>query len=153
LHEAAIKKIMFELDQIQTLIDSYDDLIQKATKEMPNLIELTALAAVLHSFYNGIENIFQIILKKIDRQTINSSKWHKELLLAMSEQNAQRNAVISIKTMLLLPQYLSFRHFYRHSYSFYLNWEDMKPLINSLNAIWDDFLIEAKEFLTQLDQN
>ena len=144
---------MFELDQIQTLIDSYDELIQKATKEAPNLIELTALAAVLHSFYNGIENIFQIILKKIDRQTINSSKWHKELLLTMSEQNAQRNAVISIKTMLPLSRYLSFRHFYRHSYSFYLNWDDMKPLINSLNEIWDDFLIEAKEFLTQLCQN
>jgi len=144
---------MFELDQIQTLIDSYDELIQKATKEVPNLIELTALAAVLHSFYNGIENIFQIILKKIDRQTINNSKWHKELLLAMSKQNAQRNAVISIETMLLLSQYLSFRHFYRHSYSFYLNWDDMKPLINSLNEIWNDFLIEAKEFLTQLGQN
>jgi len=138
---------MFEFNQINTLLESYDELFLIVKNQTPNLVELAALASILHSFYNGIENIFQIILKKIDQQVINDPKWHKELLRKMSERTPQRDAVISVGTMLLLSQYLSFRHFYRHSYSFYLNWNDMQPLVNSLNEVWDKFSKEFNEFL------
>ena len=32
----------------------------------PDLVEITALASVLHSFYNGLENVFLSISKAVD---------------------------------------------------------------------------------------
>jgi len=151
LHENTIKKISFEIKQINTLIDSYQALFLKVEESSPDLVELAAFASILHSFYNGIENIFQIIIKKVDHETIDDVQWHKEILRKMSEPNKKRDPVISIDTMLLLTQYLSFRHFYRHSYSFYLNWIELQPLVRSLNKIWKRTTSEIKDFLTTLE--
>jgi len=151
LHEITIKKIKFEINQINTLLESYQDLLSKVENEAPDLIEIAALASILHSFYNGIENVFQIILKSIDNQIINASSWHKELLKLMTVPNTKRSVVLSLQTMYLLSQYLSFRHFYRHSYSFYLNWKEMKPLVLSLRNVWEDTSVEIKTFLKSLE--
>jgi len=150
LHENAIKKIKFEIKQINTLVDSYQALFSKVEESSPDLVELAALASILHSFYNGIENIFQIIVKKIDLEIVDDAQWHKEILRKMSEPNKNRGAVISIHTMLLLSRYLSFRHFYRHSYSFYLNWIELQPLVRSLTRIWNSTSNEINAFLETL---
>ena len=46
--------------------------------------------------------------------------------------------------MSLLLEYLGFRHFYRHSYSFYLDWDLLSKLIlpieNTWNAVKKDFI-------------
>jgi len=68
----------------------------------------------------------------------------------MTEPNKNRGAVISMQTMLLLSRYLSFRHFYRHSYSFYLNWIELQPLVSSLNGVWKSASNEIKAFLATL---
>jgi len=151
LHENTIKKINFEINQINTLLDSYQTLFSKVEESSPDLVELAAFASILHSFYNGIENIFQIIIKKIDLEIVDDAQWHKEILRKMSEPNKKRDSVISISTMLLLSRYLSFRHFYRHSYSFYLNWIELEPLVKSLNKIWKNTTSEIKVFLTTLE--
>jgi len=39
----------------------------------------------LHSFYNGLENIFKLIAKKIDEQNPTSERWHIELLDQMAK--------------------------------------------------------------------
>lgn len=150
MHENAIKKIKFEIKQINTLVDSYQALFSKVEESSPDLVELAALASILHSFYNGIENIFQIIVKKIDLEIVDDAQWHKEILRKMSEPNKNRGAVISIHTMLLLSRYLSFRHFYRHSYSFYLNWIELQPLVRSLTRIWNSTSNEINAFLETL---
>jgi len=150
LHENAIKKIKFEIKQINTLVGSYQDLFSKVEKSSPDLVEIAALASILHSFYNGIENIFQIIVKKIDLDNVDDAQWHKEILRKMTAPNKNRGAVISMQTMLLLSRYLSFRHFYRHSYSFYLNWIELQPLVSSLNGIWKSTSNEIKAFLATL---
>jgi hypothetical protein len=47
---------------------------------VPDIIEKSAMALLLQSFYNGIENILIIIVKYFDGKLPNSSKRHKELL-------------------------------------------------------------------------
>ena len=47
-------------------------------------IELSALAAMLHSFYNGIENILKRIALELDDPMPGGESWHKELLDCMT---------------------------------------------------------------------
>ena len=70
-----------ELQQIEKLLSEYDDLIESSRSIAPTLIEYTALGAVLQSFYNGVENIFQTIGKRVDGQIPAGESWHKDLLL------------------------------------------------------------------------
>lgn len=59
-------QIEFEIKQIDELFQSYSVLFSRVQKKTPNLIEITAVASVLHSFYNGLENIFLTIAKGLD---------------------------------------------------------------------------------------
>ena len=86
----------FEIQQIDELFASYNDLIEKSKGEEPTLIELTALGSVLHSFYNGIENLFKTIGKNIDGKLPTSHHWHSELLKQMTEDTNNRVPVISL---------------------------------------------------------
>lgn len=63
LVEKVISQVKFEIGQIDHLFESYADLLEQAQKKAPDLVEITAVASVLHSFYNGLENIFLSIAK------------------------------------------------------------------------------------------
>ena len=56
------------------------------------MIEKSAVALLLQSFYNGIENILIIIVKYFDARLPNSSKWHKELLEKAFEESGKYRA-------------------------------------------------------------
>jgi hypothetical protein len=53
------KQINVELEQLAHLLNTYQPLFKKCLSESPDPIEISALAAMLHAFYNGIENIFK----------------------------------------------------------------------------------------------
>ena len=53
------KQTAVELEQLDRLIETHRPLLTKCASETPSNIELSALAAMLHSFYTGIENIFK----------------------------------------------------------------------------------------------
>ena len=61
LHEKVASKVDFEIGQIEELLASYSELLKRSQTETPNLVDITALGSVLHSFYNGLENIFLTI--------------------------------------------------------------------------------------------
>jgi len=67
LVDRIISQVKFEIGQIDQLFESYADLLEQAQKKAPDLVEVTAMASVLHSFYNGLENIFLSIAKGIDQ--------------------------------------------------------------------------------------
>ncbi|MFQ5633116.1 MAG: hypothetical protein ACE5I1_30480, partial [bacterium] len=53
---------------------------------------------------------------------------HKELLNQMGlEITGVRPAVLTDDLVADLKDYLEFRHFFRHSYSFYVEWDEIKP--------------------------
>lgn len=146
-----IKKIKFELNQIENLLSKYKDLINKCEDEKPDLIELTALASVLHSFYSGVENIFSLIAKNIDNNSPEGENWHKELLIQMQKENDERNKVISENIKDDLVELLAFRHFYRHSYSFSLDWKEMKDIVLNLFETWERVQKDINKFIESLE--
>lgn len=99
---------------------------------------MTILGSVLHSFYNGLENIFDIIAKNIDESVPTGNKSHQELLHQMASANSMRDEIIDEHLYLKLREYATFRHFYRHAYSFQLNWEKMKPLVENIHTVWGE---------------
>src|SRR4030042_3854253 len=100
---------------------------------------MTAVASVIHSFYNGIENIFIIISKNIDKTVHSEFNWHTALLNSMAADNKKRIAVISAGLNEQLEEYLAFRHFFRHSYKFKLEWEKIESLVKNLFTVWNKF--------------
>ncbi len=122
------KQVEVEREQLQRLLESCRGALKKGASTPPTDMELYALAAMLHSFYNGIENIFKRIAEEADGQSPHGQAWHRELLDLMSRPGKARSAVISESLVERLDAYLDFRHFFRHSYVFHLRWDRMKIL-------------------------
>lgn len=142
-----------EISQLDELLKKYSGLIHKIRKEEPDLIEVTACASVLHSFYNGLENIFLCIVKRIDRNVPTGVRWHRELLEQIGKAILGKNRVLTNNTINLLIDYMGFRHFYRHSYSFSLEWEELEKLIVPIYDIWQQIKDELELFLDRLETN
>ena len=142
-------QIIFEIKHIDEFFASYADLFSRVQKRAPDLVEVTAVASVLHSFYNGLENIFLAIAKGIDKAVPSGEQWHRELLMQMADTNPKRGPVLSQETVQDLAKYLAFRHYFRHSYSFFLDWKEMKVLVEPL----EDNRIGLKDRLMKFLEN
>lgn len=147
LDDRALAHIERELRQIEDLFRAYRTLLSKASINEPNLVELTALAGVLHSFYNGVENVFQTIAKRVDEQMPTGANWHWELLHLMARKTDNRLPVVSPETIDRLEPYLGFRHFVRHAYSFRLDWTKMEDLVLELDEVWAIFRQDIRIWL------
>lgn len=132
------EQIEFKINDIDKLFLEYDLIFRKIEVEEPDLFDMTILGSVLHSFYNGLENIFEIIAKNIDNSVPTGNKSHQELLHQMASENGIRDKIIDEELYSKLKEYATFRHFYRHAYSFQLNWEKMKPLTYNVHSIWKE---------------
>ena len=42
---------------------------------------------------------------------------------------------------------ITFRHFYRHAYSFQLNWNKMKPLVDNVHSVWEKVKMSLNSLL------
>ncbi len=146
-----VSHIKFEIDQIDQLFNAYTELLERSQKSTPNLVEITAIASVLHSFYSGIENIFLSIAKGLDENVPEGSQWHRDLLLRMTQRTPKRIPVISDEMAQKLSEYLGFRHFYRHSYSFFIQWDEVEKLVIPLRNIWTQLKKELSLFIDSLN--
>ncbi len=121
-------------------------MLSQTANQPPDLIQTTALASVLHSFYNGLESIFVTIAKEIDGELPGGDRWHRDLLEQMGRENEKRTAVLSSILLAELQSYLAFRHYYRHTYSFFLRWEELRELVLPLPAVWERTRIALEKF-------
>jgi hypothetical protein len=145
-----LTQVPFEMSQLDQLLAVYADLLQRATQHPPDLVEMTALASVLHSFYNGLENIFLSIARHYDQQVPTGDRWHRELLAQMAHPTPTRAPVLSAELVGTLTEYQGFRHFYRHSYSFFLSWDKLKPLVGRIHPTWHTARTELDAFLNTI---
>ena len=146
------EEIKNELALIDELFLSHALLLKKVKRVEPDQIEISAVATVLHSFYNGIENIFKRIATRIDNDFPRSEYWHQELLEQMTTENKNRKPVISNELSEKLNLYLGFRHFFRYSYSFQFKWHKMKELTLELSEVYDDFRKVIETFIEDLKE-
>jgi len=74
-----------EREQLQRLLSGISGLLTKCRTTALTEIELTALAATLHSFYARIENIFKRVAVELEGEPVRGDAWHRELLLRLEE--------------------------------------------------------------------
>lgn len=115
-----------EFENIDTVVSELFSVVS-AGKSDYSIAELAAIATFLHNCYNGIENILKRVLLSGDVKIEDTPTWHKDLLKASTNIG-----IISNDLYVILSDYLSFRHFFVHSYSFTLKWEELKPLVDGI---------------------
>ena len=151
MFKEVIKRLRFEITQIDKLLSVYSDLLDRADKDAPGLVECTAIASVLHSFYNGVENICLVIAKKFDKNVPNGAHWHAELLHKMRATTLKRPPVLTEQSYDRLTEYLGFRHLFRHVYPFHMEWERLEEPVQSLVSVWRQLKTEIEAFLSGLE--
>jgi uncharacterized protein YutE (UPF0331/DUF86 family) len=124
-----------EIEQIQQALDMIP-------AKLDNLapLELAGLGSVIHSFYNGIENMLKQIFKQEGIQLPESAFWHRDLL-----DRACNEKIISPQTLDALKEYLGFRHFFVHAYSPQLDLGRLRPLVEKAPAVLQEVLADLTE--------
>jgi hypothetical protein len=97
-------------------------------------LELAGVAAVLHSFYNGVEKVLKQVLRSRQLSVPQGSASHRDLV-----ELALRLGVLSDHTLNALAPFLAFRHFFRHSYALDLSAEQMEPLVHDARKVYELF--------------
>ena len=139
MDEKLSKRVSAELENIDEVLDempSYEKLPYLST------LELAGTAALLHNFYNGIENIFKQIFISENIEIPEGKSSHKELL-----ESAVNNKIISNGLKNSLGEYLAFRHFFSHAYAFDLYADKMEPLVRNSKQIYFSFKKEISNYI------
>jgi len=123
-------------------------------------VYVDSVALNLHSFYSGIERLFELIARHVDEDVPTSPTWHRQLLQQMAVERPEiRPAVISQDNAQALDEFRRCRHLVRNAYAMELTPAKMTGLTNTLTHVWSrlhaEFLAFADflEDLAQIDQS
>jgi len=141
------EKIEHEILRINKLFDSGKPLLDLCKHKDPDFIEASAAGSFLQSFYNGIESIVLLIFKTIKEEIPNDIHWHRKLFEKTFEKNDKRTAIFQNNYKDQFIEYLSFRHFFRHSYGYEIDVVRLKPLIIGVEKLWEFIEGDMKKFI------
>jgi len=106
-----------------------------------------SVALNIHSFYSGLERVFEKISSAVDGSLPQGLNWHQELLNQMAlEIPDVRPAVISEKTRQQLDTYRGFRHVVRNVYTYHISPDKMKPLAKAIRPVFKQVEKELTAF-------
>lgn len=97
-------------------------------------LELAGAAAILQSFYNGIENVLRQVLLARGGLPEPSPTSHRDLLTT-----AGQSGIIGQEVVEQLGPFLQFRHFFRHSYTLDLDASKVGPMVQSAGQLFPAF--------------
>lgn len=84
----------------------------------------------LHNLYCAFEDLFKIVAETFENHIQDKSKYHQELLRRMAISiEGVRPRLLSQECFLLLDNLRSFRHLFRHAYSYELDERKLKIVL------------------------
>lgn len=107
---------------------------------------------VVHDLYTGTERIMERVAQEFDGGPPAGAAWHRELLRSMSlDIPGSRPALLTAATVAMLEEYLRFRHLFRNTYGFELEWSRLSPLLTRAGETWAHVHADVHRFLGFLD--
>jgi uncharacterized protein YutE (UPF0331/DUF86 family) len=106
-------------------------------------LELAGVSALLHNFYNGIENILKQVATSKGLTFPQGPSWHTQLVASCMSAG-----IISGQTCDRLKKYLGFRHFFSHAYTFDLDVARVLPLLADITDTYAFFKSDISKVLT-----
>lgn len=150
--EALKKDVADELSNLDRVVEEANLLLKQLPKD-PSFVEIRAAGSLVHDFYTGIERIFERIAIRLGPGLPVGEGWHTLLLRAMeSGVEGVRPAVIDHEVALNLLDYLRFRHLFRHTYGYELQWDKLQPLLHGLEATSTRLHEQIGQFIKALQQ-
>lgn len=139
-----LERLEQEFSKVEKMID--------LSAEKVSYIDRGAIGYLLHNFYNGCENIFRSIARFFEND-LEPQDWHKDLLKRMNlEISGFRPKVIDKELYRLLDDFRAFRHKFRHSYAFELDWEKECLVAKKFPDTAKKFKNQINIFLSMLEQ-
>jgi len=135
------EKINAEMENITVVLGELEKVKDKPNKTS---LELAGIAAYLHNFYMGVENILKqtAISKQIPIPS--TETWHSDLLII-----AANKGIITEHTKKQLAKYLAFRHFFTHAYGFLLDEAKLRILVDNVFEVYALFKKEIVDILSK----
>lgn len=153
--DLALLKVEIESDlaDLEHIVAEIEATQNDIGSSVPTHRDKAALGSFLHSFYNGIENILKRLAEEIDHSVPVGEEWHRALLRRMERPVEDiRPPVLRTQTIDALEPYLGFRHFFRHSYTFEIDWQKLKPLVEHIAAALGAFRTDLENFFYKLSE-
>ncbi len=151
LLKADISDELEKLERLKKEFSAVQEILDRSEKEMP-FYDRAAIGYYLHNFYSGCENIFRSIARFFEND-LGSGTWHSDLLKRMKLSiPGFRPAVIDENLFSQLDDFRAFRHKFRHSYTFELNWEKERLVATKFPQTCLLLKEQVKRFLQSLEE-
>ena len=131
-----IESELENIDQVLTELPNHADLQNLST------LEVAGVAALLQSFYNGVENVIKQILTSKDVPIPTGPSWHRDVV-----NLAYEHGMISQQTKGNLGDYLAFRHFVGHAYAFDVYPPRLVPLVQHIGGVYEQLRTDLRSIL------
>ena len=138
-YQLLARRIREEVTELERSVNRAQRAWQATTQaqaEQDMFVDSAALN--LHSFYSGLERLFEYIAHQLDGGPPKGDAWHKELLRQMmTDVPGLRPAVINTPTAESLDEFRRFRHVVRNVYAEHLDPERVRQLVERLPGVWN----------------
>lgn len=146
------QRIRDECAELARLVARAQEAWRRAQQSSDELY-VDSVALNLHSFYAGLERLFEITAATIDGNVPQGHNWHQMLLEQMaSEVPSVRPALISEETRWVLDEYRGFRHIVRNVYAFRFDLAKVEKLAQEASAVFAQVRAELLAFADFLEQ-
>jgi hypothetical protein len=117
-----------------------------------NKAAMESVGYQLHNLYCAFEDLFKIVAETFENHIQDKSKYHQELLKRMAISiGGIRPRLLSQECLLLLNNLRSFRHLFRHAYSYELDERKLKIVLDDAFTLRKIYPAEVGVFLNSLE--
>ncbi len=133
--------------QLNEIDKIYNKLKEREKANDKYVIE--TIAYQLHNLYCAYEDLFKIVAKTFENNITDDAKFHIELLKRMAISiEGVRPSLISEESFKLLDTLRSFRHFFRHAYSYELDERKVKIVLEDAYKLKEIFKKDLEKFFS-----